>query len=168
MYTGDGKGKTTAALGLGLRAVGHGFRVIVFQFLKGGVDYGERRSAERLGPCFTIVPCGRECFVKRGSPEPVDVRMAREGMEAARAALRGEGDYDIVVLDEINCAVDYGLLDVEEVLEAVRQRRHGVEVVLTGRGAHPRLLEDADLVTEMREIKHYYKSGVDARVGIER
>ncbi len=168
VYTGNGKGKTTAALGLGMRAVGHGLKVIMFQFLKGSVDYGELRAAELLGSAFKIVPCGRECFVKKGAPSEIDVRMAQKGIEAAKAALRGEGNYDIVILDEINCAVDFGLLTVEDVLEAVRQRRKGIEVVLTGRAAHARLIEEADLVTEMLEVKHYYRSGIDGRVGIER
>jgi cob(I)alamin adenosyltransferase len=168
VYTGNGKGKTTAALGLALRAVGHGLRVIMFQFLKGNIAYGELQSAQRLEPLLKIVPCGRDCFVKRHAPDPEDVRLAREGLQQAARVLQGEGDYTIVILDEINCAVDFGLLHVEEVLHILEQRREGIEVVLTGRGAHPKFIEKADLVTEMAEVKHYYKNGVDGRVGIER
>jgi cob(I)alamin adenosyltransferase len=168
VYTGNGKGKTTAALGLALRAVGHGLRVIMFQFMKGDIAYGELSSATRLKPLFTIVPCGRDCFVKRHAPDPEDIRLAKEGLEKAGRALQGEGTYDIVILDEINCAVDFGVLRVEEVLPLIEQRKTGVEVVLTGRGVHPKLLEKADLVTEMLEVKHYYRNGVDGRVGIER
>lgn len=168
VYTGNGKGKTTAALGLALRAVGHGLRVIMFQFLKGNIAYGELHSVKKLDPLLKIVPCGRDCFVKRHEPDPEDVCLAREGLEKVNRVLRGEDDYDIVILDEVNCAVDFGLLSAEEVLRCIEQRREDIEVVLTGRGAHPKLLEKADLVTEMTEIKHYYKKGIDARIGIER
>ena len=168
VYTGNGKGKTTAALGLALRAVGHDLRVIMFQFLKGNITYGELHSAKRLDPLLKIIPCGRDCFVKRQAPDPQDVCLARNGLELACRALRGEDDYDIVILDEINCAVDFGLLSAEEVLQCIEQRRDGIEVILTGRGAPPALLEKADLVTEMTEVKHYYTKGVDARIGIER
>ena len=167
VYTGNGKGKTTAALGLSLRAAGHGLRTVIIQFMKGWIDYGELKGVEMLSPYVEIHQAGRDTFVNREAPDPEDVRMAREGLELARGAILGKRA-DIVVLDEINCAVDFGLLPVEEVVDLLRRRPEGMELILTGRGAPPEFLEMADLVTEMREVKHYYGKGVDARVGVER
>jgi cob(I)alamin adenosyltransferase len=166
VYTGNGKGKTTASLGLSLRAAGHGLRVYVIQFMKGSTVYGELASAARLAPQLTIRQMGRDTFVSRSHPDPEDVRMARSGFDLA-VAIVTSGDYDLVVLDEINCAVDFGLLPLQEVKELIALKPHHTELVLTGRGAHPEIIELADLVTEMREIKHYYNSGQHARVGIE-
>jgi cob(I)alamin adenosyltransferase len=167
VYTGNGKGKTTASLGLALRAAGHGLKTVIIQFMKGWIDYGELKGVEMLAPHVEIHQAGRDTFVNRQSPDPEDVRLAREGLALARATIEG-AQADIVVLDEINCAVDFGLLPVEEVLGVLRKKPDGMEIVLTGRGAPPEFLELADLVTEMREIKHYYAKGVDARVGVER
>ena len=167
VYTGDGKGKTTAALGLALRAAGHGLHTVIVQFMKGWIDYGELEGARKLAPCVEIIQAGRDTFVNRRNPDPEDVRLAREGWRTAKGII-SEGKADIVVLDEINCAMDFGLLPVDEVLEALRNKPDGMELVLTGRGAPAAVLEIADLVTEMREIKHYYATGVDARVGVER
>jgi cob(I)alamin adenosyltransferase len=166
VYTGNGKGKTTASLGLSLRAAGHGLRVYVLQFMKGSTVYGELASAERLAPQLTIRQLGRDTFVSRSHPDPEDVRMARAGFDLALEIV-ASGDYDLVVLDEINCAVDFGLLPVQELKELIALKPAHTELVLTGRGAHPEIIELADLVTEMREIKHYYNSGQHARVGIE-
>ncbi len=167
VYTGDGKGKTTAALGLSVRAAGHGLRTIIIQFMKGWIDYGELEGARMLSPYVEIRQAGRDTFVNRKDPDPEDVRLAREGWADACEVIRG-GKADIVVLDEINCAVDFGLLPAEDVVSVLREKPDGMEIVLTGRGAPRAFLEIADLVTEMREVKHYYAAGVDARVGIER
>lgn len=166
VYTGNGKGKTTASLGLAFRAVGHGFKVYVLQFMKGSTVYGELESARRLAPQLTIEQIGRDTFVSRSHPDPVDVDMARHGLERAREIVLS-GDYDLVILDEINCAVDFGLVPLDDVKELVRLKPLRTELVMTGRGAHPEIVEMADLVTEMREIKHYYNSGQHARTGIE-
>jgi cob(I)alamin adenosyltransferase len=163
--TGNGKGKTTAALGLALRAVGRGLRVCVFQFIKGGGPYGEHLIAEKLAPLFTIVQSGRPGWVNTKDISE-DRRVAQEALERARGLLTS-GEYDLVVLDEINGAVGFGLVDVEQVLELMSLKPEKTELVLTGRNAHEKVIEAADLVTEMREVKHYYKAGVPARTGIE-
>ncbi len=165
IYTGNGKGKTTASLGLAFRAAGHDFRVYVMQFMKGQTIYGELEAARRVGTNLTIEQVGREAFVSR-QPTAEDRRLATEALARARQ-LTSSGDYDLVVLDELNCAVDYGLIPVAEVKELICAKAPHTELVLTGRNAHPELIELADLVTEMREIKHYYPSGQQARQGIE-
>lgn len=167
VYTGNGKGKTTAALGLALRAVGRELMVCIVQFMKGGGPYGEHLVAERLAPYLTIVTTGRKGWVKQDGPAAEDRQLAEEGLVLAREVLTS-GRYDLVILDEINGAVAYGLLGVEPVIELIRLKPPRVELVLTGRSAHEKIIEAADLVTEMREIKHYYKAGVPARVGIEK
>lgn len=165
VYTGNGKGKTTASLGLALRAVGRGLRVCVFQFIKGGGPYGEHLVADRLAPLFTIIHTGRPGWVNTKDITE-DRRLAQEALLQARDLL-ASGDYDLFICDEINGAVGFGLIDVEQVLELISIKPAKVELVLTGRNAHERVIEAADLVTEMREIKHYYKAGVPARTGIE-
>jgi len=165
VYTGDGKGKTTAALGLALRASGHGMRTYVGQFMK-GQQYGEL-EALRDHPWITIEQYGDVRCIRREEVTPEHVAQAHRGLERAREAMRS-GRYDIVVLDEVNVAIWFGLLAVEEVLALLDQRPERVEVILTGRRAPQELIERADLVTEMREIKHYYQQGVLARDGIER
>ena len=167
VYTGDGKGKTTASLGLAVRAAGHGLRTVIIQFMKGWIDYGELKGVAMLAPYVEIHQAGRDTFVDRKDPDPEDVRLAREGWELAKAVILGR-KADIVVLDEINCAADYGLVPAVDVVEILRRKPDGMEVVMTGRGAPAAFVEIADLVTEMREIKHYYAKGVDARVGVER
>ena len=167
VYTGSGKGKTTASLGLALRAAGHGLKTVIVQFMKGWIDYGELAGVRMLAPYVEIHQAGRDTFVNRKSPDPEDVRLARQGFELAKETILGRRA-DIVVLDEINCAMDFGLLPVAEVLELLRNRPDGMELVLTGRGAPQEIVDAADLVTEMREVKHYYGKGVDARTGVER
>jgi cob(I)alamin adenosyltransferase len=167
VYTGNGKGKTTAALGLALRAVGREMKVCIIQFMKGGGPYGEHFAAQRLAPYLTIVTTGRPGWVNRDNPDPEDMRCAREALTLARNAM-ASGEYALMILDEINGAVSFGLLDVEDVLDLMRHKPGPLELVLTGRNAHERVLAAADLVTEMREVKHYYKAGVAARVGIEK
>jgi cob(I)alamin adenosyltransferase len=164
VYTGEGKGKTTAALGLALRTIGAGHRAFVGQFVK-GMEYSELHAAPLLGDRLRIEQLGRDCFIYR-EPDEEDRRLAREGLARMATVLRS-GEFRLVVLDEANIAVHFGLFTVEELIEALRQRAPEVEAVVTGRRAHPALIEYADLVTEMREIKHYYSQGVVARRGIE-
>jgi len=167
VYTGSGKGKTTAALGLALRAVGHGFKVLVIQFLKGGIAYGELRSARKLAPDLTLVPMGREHFVNKKDPHPIDLRWAKKGWALAKRSVHSQ-QYQVVILDEINVAVEYGLIPLPELLALMKSKPENVELVLTGRWARPEVLRLADLVTEMKEKKHYYRKGIDSRIGIER
>ena len=173
VYTGDGKGKTTAALGLALRAAGHGYKVHIVQFMKGKVlsgakgwpNYGELEALRHL-PNITLVQFGRAAFVDSERPEPEDVRLAQEAWQHSLDVLR-DGRYDVMVLDEINVALDFGLISLSQVMELLDARPSHVELVLTGRRAHPRVIERADLVTEMRAIKHPYDAGVAARKGVE-
>lgn len=167
VYTGNGKGKTTASLGLALRAAGRQLKVCMIQFMKGGGPCGEHLAAKMLEPYLTIIRTGREVRVNRESPDPEDVKQAYVGLVHARKALSC-GEFGMVILDEINGAVANGLIGVDEVISLLEIKPHDVELVLTGRNADERIIEAADLVTEMREIKHYFKSGVRARVGIEK
>jgi len=167
VYTGEGKGKTTAALGLCLRSAGHGLRSVIVQFMKGQIDYGELRSVERFDGLITIIQGGRDSFVSRRNPDPDDIRLARETLERAKQLIVEPG-LDLLVLDEINVALDFGLVPLDQVLALIHQRPERLELVLTGRGAHPEVIACADLVTEMREVKHYWKNGVACRTGIER
>ncbi|HWT66224.1 MAG TPA: cob(I)yrinic acid a,c-diamide adenosyltransferase [Terracidiphilus sp.] len=165
--TGPGKGKTTAALGTALRAAGNGMRVLVLQFLKGSWHYGELDSIAALGPDFVIKQLGRG-FVKVGGAEtdPEDLRLVQEAWAEAKAAIFS-GEWDLIVLDEINYAIGYNMLSPQEVVDALRQRPELLHVILTGRNAHPLLVELADTVTEMREVKHAYQRGILAQRGIE-
>ncbi len=165
IYTGNGKGKTTAALGLALRAVGRGLNVCFFQFIKGGGKYGEHLAAEKLAPLLTIIQTGRPGWVNT-SDITEDRKVAQEALVQARQLLTS-GTYDLLICDEINGAVGFGLIDVEQVLELISARPEKSELVLTGRNADQRVIDAADLVTEMCEIKHYYQAGVPARSGIE-
>lgn len=165
VYTGDGKGKTSAALGLALRASGHGMRTYIGQFMK-GQHYGEL-EALRDHPLITIEQYGDVHCIRREEVAPEHVSQAHGGLEQAREAMLS-GQYDLVVLDEVNVAIWFGLLTVEEVLAFLDQRPSHVEVILTGRRAPQELIERADLVTEMQAVKHYYQQGVVARKGIER
>ncbi len=165
VYTGEGKGKTTAALGLALRAAGHGLRVEIIQFMKGWPGYGELASIDHL-PTVTIRPFGRSGWVHPDHPEAEDCQRAAEALAHARHVLADKAA-DLVVLDEVNVALAYGLLELDEVLALLDARPDDVELILTGRGAHPDILERADLVTEMCKIKHPYDRGIQARKGIE-
>ncbi len=164
VYTGDGKGKTTAALGLALRAAGAGRKTFIAQFVK-GMAYSELSSLARFQDLIRVEQYGRDCFI-RGKPKPEDVEAARKGLSAARAEI-GSGAWDVVILDEASIAVLFGLFSIDDLLDAIEQAAGRTEIVVTGRRAHPRLIDRADLVTEMQEIKHYYTSGVQAREGIE-
>ena len=165
--TGSGKGKTTAAMGTALRAVGNGMRVLMLQFLKGSWHYGELDAVKAFGENFVMKQMGRG-FVKVGGAEtdPEDIRLVQTAWDEARDAIYS-GEWDMVVLDEINYAINYGMLDAETVAEALRGRPEMVNVILTGRNAHPALVELADTVTEMREVKHAYQKGILAQRGIE-
>jgi len=165
IYTGDGKGKTTAALGLALRASGHGFRTYIAQFMKGQY-YGELTAIQN-NSCITIEQFGKDTFIHIEKQSPEDVAMAQTGLAKAKQAMLST-DYDIVILDEINVAIHFHLLDVEEVIDFIKQKPSAVELILTGRKVPQQLVDLADLVTEMREVKHYYQAGVPARIGIEK
>ena len=165
VYTGNGKGKTTAAIGLSIRALGAGWRVFIAQFLKSG-EYSEHRALARFSEQLTIKTYGRNAFV-RGEPEPEDIRVAQKGMAEVQEIVTS-GQYRLVVLDEANVAVRYGLIEVNQILDLIDKRAEGVELLITGRYADPRLIERADLVTEMHEVKHYYDRGIKARVGVEK
>jgi cob(I)alamin adenosyltransferase len=164
VYTGDGKGKTTAAIGLAVRAAGAGLRVFMAQFVKSG-RYSEIETLENLHGRIVCRQYGRGCWL-RGEPSGVDIRLAREGCAEAREVIRSR-EYQLVILDEANIATWFGLLDVENLLELIDMKPDSVELVFTGRRADPRLIQHADLVTEMLEVKHYYQQGVEARKGIE-
>jgi len=167
VYTGNGKGKTTAALGLALRAAGHGMKTFIVQFLKGQPS-GEIMAVRRLEPLVRIEQFGRQGFIRVGEgPDDADVERARRGLRRVAEILES-GEYRIVVLDEVNTAVHFKLLTETEVLEVVDRRPPDVEMVLTGRYAPPAFLEKADLVTEMKSLKHYFEAGVRARTGIEK
>jgi len=168
VYTGPGKGKTTCALGAAFRAVGQGLRVLMVQFIKGSWHYGELDAAKMLGDDkFEIRPMGRG-FVKMGGAEtdPEDIKLAEQCWQAGLDAIRS-GQYDLVILDEINYVISYKMLDAEKVVEALRERPQRVHVICTGRNAHSKLVELADLVTEMKEVKHPYSKGILAQRGID-
>ena len=165
VFTGNGKGKTSAALGVVVRAAGHGLRVHIIYFMKGDYPYGERRALERL-PNVDMSLFGQETFVDPTNVRPEEIAEAKRGLEKARAVVHS-GDYDVVVLDEINVAVAWKLLDVENVLELLRSRPPNVELILTGRYADPRTIDAADLVTEMRSVKHPSDKGILSRKGID-
>ena len=164
VYTGDGKGKTTAAIGLAIRAIGAGLNVFMGQFVK-SMKYSEIKALENIEN-ITVKQYGLDCFIKN-EPNEEDIKAARKGLEDIKGVLKS-GEYDLVILDEANIAVYFGLFSVEELIEAIKERNDEVEVIVTGRKAKDKVIELADLVTEMKEIKHYYHKGIEARDGIER
>lgn len=165
--TGNGKGKTTAALGMALRAWGQGMKVLVLQFIKGGWKYGELKAAEKLGPNFEIRQMG-EGFIKEADDKSLNEHRhaAMEALKAARAEF-ATVNYDLIILDEILYAIHYGLVDQDDVLTLLATKPESLHVVLTGRNASPEIIAKADLVTEMREIKHPFAQGIPAQKGIE-
>jgi cob(I)alamin adenosyltransferase len=166
VYTGNGKGKTTAALGLALRAAGAGLSTFMGQFLK-GTEYSELKVVQLLHPFLTIEQFGKSSFIHVEKATAQDREMAFTGLQRMQFIL-GSGKYDLVIFDEINIAVSFGLLKISEVLDVLTVKPESVEVVLTGRSAPAEFIRAADLVTEMIEIKHYYQNGVQARTGIEK
>ncbi|RZN71495.1 MAG: cob(I)yrinic acid a,c-diamide adenosyltransferase [Candidatus Methanolliviera hydrocarbonicum] len=164
--TGDGQGKTTSALGMALRAVGHGLKVSMIQFMKGGDSrYGEINSSKLLKN-FEIKQFGRASFVNKKNPDKIDIEFAQEGLKYAKRVVES-GEYDLLILDEINVAIDYGLLSVEELLDVIEKKPEDLELVLTGRYAPKEIIDISDYVSEILDIKHPFKEGVLAREGIE-
>jgi cob(I)alamin adenosyltransferase len=165
--TGPGKGKTTAAMGTALRAVGNGMRVLMLQFLKGSWHYGELDAVKAFGDKFVMKQMGRG-FVKVGGAEtdPEDIKLVEQAWAEAEQSIMS-GRWDLVILDEINYAIGYGMLDPAKVVEALKRKPEMVHVILTGRNAHPSIVELADTVTEMRQVKHAYENGILAQRGIE-
>ncbi len=168
VYTGNGKGKTTAALGMAVRAVGYGMRVVMIQFIKGSWHYGEIDGALRLKPEFELITAGRGFvgIMDDDLPRDVHVAAAREALKVSREMLLSNM-YDIVILDEVNYAVRLGLVSVEDVLDLIKVKPYSTTLVLTGNYADERIIDEADLVTEMREIKHPFKKGIKALKGID-
>ena len=168
VYTGGGKGKTTAALGLALRASGYGRRICMVQFIKGSWHYGEMDSAKMLGPNFELVPAGKGFvgIIDDTSPRAEHEAAARAALAEAKRRVCSDA-YDLVILDEVNYAVGLGLVGIGDVLGVVRGRPARLDIVLTGNGAREELIAEADLVTEMKEVKHPYRSGIKAKKGID-
>ncbi len=165
VYTGDGKGKTTAAFGLALRAVGAGLKVYIAQFVK-GMKYSELNSIKKFNDLITLKQYGRSCFIKR-EPEQADIDIAQNGFDEIKEIIK-TAKYNLVILDEINIAVSYNLIDEDDLIKLMESKPDDLELVITGRYATPNIIEIADLVTEMKEIKHYYQNGIKARLGIEK
>ncbi len=165
VYTGKGKGKTTAALGLALRAIGHGARVFMVQFKKGDPNYGEIQAIRKYLPNFTVYQAGKNKMCK-GVLKDDDPAVTQEGFQTGKEALFS-GQYDLCIFDEINVVMDYGLLPVADVLAMLAERPSHVDVIFTGRNAPREIIEVADLVSEVKEIKHHLKNGIKARAGME-
>ena len=165
VYTGNGKGKTTAAFGLALRAAGAGMKVFIAQFIK-GMKYSELESIKRFDDLITLKQFGRGCFI-HNKPEDKDIKLAAAGLKETKETIISK-KYDVVILDEANIAVYYNLFSAQDLLNVMDEKPEQVELVITGRYADPKVIARADLVTEMTEIKHYYSNGVTARRGIEK
>lgn len=165
VYTGNGKGKTTAAIGLAVRAVGAGKKVYIAQFAK-GMHYSELDTIKQFLPAITLKQYGLECFIFN-APKQEDIDAAMVGLREIEQVI-SSGDYDMIILDEANIALFYNLFQVEELIAILNKRKASTEIIISGRYACPEIIEYADLVTEMLEVKHYYKQGVQARVGIEK
>lgn len=167
VFTGNGKGKTTAAMGMAMRCAGHGLKCSMIQFIKGSWRYGELEAAKRLAPFFEMIPMGKG-FIRldQGKPDPEDLKAIQAAWSLFLEKMASR-DFQMIILDEINNVVHMGLLAVEELLAAVRGKPPGMHLVLTGRDAHPGIIELADLVTEMREVKHPFAKGVQAQKGVE-
>lgn len=166
VYTGNGKGKTTAALGLAFRAAGHGCQVLILQFMKKRSGIGEMKALDRANLPITMKQFGRRVFFKTRTCEPMDIHMAHLGLRCFQKAMES-GAYDLIILDEINMALHFGLIKTNEVLDLLEKKPHGLHLVLTGRKAKRPILAVADLITEMKEIKHPFNQGIKAQRGIE-
>ena len=165
VITGNGKGKTTSAFGQALRAVGQGLKVFIVQFMKGR-NYGEFVAAEKYLPRLTIIRTGLDSFVMRDRPAPIDIELAQQGFESAKKAV-GSGKYDMVILDEINVAVDFKLIPLEDLIALITHKPPALDLILTGRYAAKAVIKLADTVSEVKEIKHHYAAGIKDRAGIE-
>lgn len=170
VYTGNGKGKTTASLGLAMRALGRCWKVLIIMFTKGGDDYGELNSFMNLSPSIKdnlkIVQAGLDRIVYKNNETEDDVREIKKGWELAKTAIKND-EYQLIILDEANIAIDMGILDVDEVVDVLKNKPEEMEIVLTGRNAHPKIVEIAHLVSEIKPVKHYWDTGIAARKGIE-
>ncbi len=165
VYTGNGKGKTTSALGLSLREAGAELTVLIAQFIKAG-EYSEIKALKRFSDRITVVQFGAGRFIK-GKPSPEEIAAASKGLEFIKKAVKSN-KYDIIIMEEANVAAACGVIKTKDILDIMEIKPDNVELVITGRGADPKVIEKADLVTEMKEIKHYFQKGVKARVGIEK
>jgi len=165
VITGNGKGKTTAAFGQALRAVGQGYKVLVVQFMKGR-KYGEFIAAEKYLPLLTVHRFGLDSFVMRDNPAAVDIELAQRGFEFAKKTI-ASGKYNMIILDEINVAMDFKLIDLKQVVEMIKHKPPALDLILTGRYAAKEIIRLADTVSEVQEIKHHYASGIKDRAGIE-
>ncbi len=165
IYTGNGKGKTTAAIGLGIRAIGHGYKVLMVQFMKGEDIYGEIKALKNI-PNFEVYQFGLKTFVKKGDLKEKEIKITREGFLFAKEKIMSK-NYFLVILDEINIAIDYGLIPLEEVIELLKNSPKETEIVLTGRYCPKELYEYADLVSEIKEVKHPFQKGFFGRKGID-
>lgn len=165
VYTGTGKGKTTAALGVALRASGYAMKTLMFSFLKDDPDYGEARAVQNL-PWFTLRQVGRDAFVNFRDPDPIDLKMCRDGWEQAKRSIAAH-EANIIILDELNIVLATNMLPTSEIVDFLREHKSAVEIITTGRGAPEELIKIADLVTDMSEVKHYFHRGVSSRNGID-
>ncbi|MCL4322453.1 MAG: cob(I)yrinic acid a,c-diamide adenosyltransferase [Deltaproteobacteria bacterium] len=168
VYTGNGKGKTTAALGQALRASGHGLKSVIIQFLKGGSYSGEFKAIEKCSPLIKIYQVGRPFFIDKKNIPQKDIELNREGLTLAIDIATGKNDISILILDEINVALNLGIIKTKEVINLIKNKRPDIELILTGRNAPKEIIDIADLVTEMNEIKHYYSKNIPSRTGIEK
>lgn len=170
VYTGNGKGKTTASLGLAMRALGRGWKVLIIMFTKGGNDYGELNSFRELSPEISnnlkIVQAGLDRIIYKDNQNEKDVQEIKKGWEIAKQAINSD-KYQLIILDEANIAIDLNILDVDEVLNVLKNKPEEMEIVLTGRNAHPKIIEIAHLVSNIEPVKHYWDTGISARKGIE-
>ncbi|MHB1661698.1 MAG: cob(I)yrinic acid a,c-diamide adenosyltransferase [bacterium] len=168
VYTGNGKGKTTAALGQALRASGHNLKTVIIQFLKGGSYSGEVKAAENCAPLIKIYQAGSPFFINKDKIPEKDIDSNRKGLMLAEDIAAGKNDISILILDEVNVAMNMGIIKTEEILTLVKNKRPDIELIFTGRNAPQEILDIADLVTEMKEIKHYYNKNIPSRTGIEK
>jgi cob(I)alamin adenosyltransferase len=166
VFTGNGKGKTTAALGLAMQAISSGRKVFMIQFLKAPDTSGEHLSGLLLAPNFVLKSTGKKGFITRRGCDPLDTLMAKIALEGARDRMMS-GSYDVIILDEINVAVYLNLIQIDDLLEFIDSKPENVELILTGRYAAPEVIQRADLVREMKNVKHHYEGGVKAKKGIE-
>lgn len=170
VYTGDGKGKTTASLGLAMRALGRCWKVLIIMFMKGGDDYGELNSFRNLSPeiarNLTIIQAGSDKIVYQNNKTETDKNVVKEGWELAKKAIKND-EYNLIILDEANIAIDMGFIDLNEMIEVLKSKPEDMEIVLTGRNARPEIIDIAHLVSEIKPVKHYWDTGIVARKGIE-